>query len=57
MADPATNDASQNERLDEVLAGYLESEQSGQMLDRQRLLAENPAWRTNCGRSSPTTIG
>ena len=41
MTNPATNDASQNERLDEILARYLESERSGQRLDRQRLLAEN----------------
>ena len=33
---------SQNQRLNEILAGYLESERSGQELDRQRLLAENP---------------
>ncbi len=41
MTDPATNDASQNERLDEIIAAYLDSERSGQWLDRQRLLAEN----------------
>ncbi len=41
MTDSATNDASQNDRLDEILAGYLDAEQSGQRLDRERLLAEN----------------
>jgi serine/threonine-protein kinase len=35
------NDSSQNERLDEILAAYLESERTGQRLDRERLLAEN----------------
>lgn len=41
MTDPTMNDASQNERLDQILAGYLESERTGQRLDRQRLLVEN----------------
>ena len=41
MTNPAMNDPSQNERLDEILAAYLDSERSGQRLDRQRLLAEN----------------
>ena len=40
MTDPTTNDGSQNERLTEILAVYLESERSGQTLDRERLLAE-----------------
>ena len=41
MTDPKTNDGSQNERLAEILAAYLESERSGLTLDRDRLLAEH----------------
>ena len=41
MTDPTTNDPSQNERLAEILAEYLESERSGQTLDREQLLAEH----------------
>ena len=41
MTDSPTNDGSHNERLDEILAEYLDSERSGQKLDRQRLLTEH----------------
>ena len=58
MTDPITNNLSHNERLTEILAGYLESERSGQTLDRQRLLVKTtPTWPMISGRSSRTMIG
>ena len=42
MSESGRSDSPQQERLNQVIAEYLESEKSGQTADRQKLLNQNP---------------